>query len=173
MKRWYPVMVNTAWELKIGHDLHLAGVERFVPSFTRWVIRRHTKAVRRAQVRPLMPGYLFASVDMDLPETHTLLAEKGVRGFILNAGFPVPVPAKAVEDLRALCAAGHFDDGAVRGGDNRFRKGDKVAILEGPFAGVEMEFQGRAVRRGHIALLARILGGSVEIEAPMEVVRAA
>jgi len=181
-RKWYVLRAASRGEFKANSELALAGVEHFLPIYRRYSLIRHTKAQRREIVMPLMHGYLFARVD--LQSGHDMAAIDGCKHISAmvkprGADRPVHVDDRAIEQFQQLCAAGKFDQGHKRGGDNRFVDGDRVRIVEAPLAGLVVTFRDtaegtRVPRIGCVKIiLDRMFGAEMETEIEHEWIRAA
>lgn len=122
--RWYVIQSNPRKETFVRERIEDLGCEVFLPLvFERKPGRRH------ATVGPLFPAYLFARLSAkDLPRirwTH------GVRRILGSGQRPLPVEDAAVGAIRSRADR----TGKVRLGLG-LRRGDRVKILDGPFAGL-------------------------------------
>lgn len=115
--------------------------------------QRVVKHARREEVvmRPALGRYLFVGFDPEQPLGRLMSEVKrtiGVEWMIQPAGSraPLPVPPSIVEALRNAEDAGFFDDpkcirirdhlAMASGSVARLpKRGDKVRVMEGPFAG--------------------------------------
>ncbi len=131
-------------------NLKNEGYEVYFPTYLREIKHARHKSV---EVRPLFPRYLFArSADAGLP----LQAMRRVSGVISLVGgqYPTRVPDSIINYLRSA----EGDDHHIRFGSDRFSSGDRVQILEGPFAGLEGVFMEPSDMRRAL-ILVEFLGG--------------
>ena len=84
---------------------------------------------------PLFPGYLFVKTDRDPYTQIEILKTTGVVRFVGNKDGPIPVPEADVESLKIMVSG----ELPVATG-SRFRKGDRVMVISGPFSGVTGTF---------------------------------
>ena len=84
---------------------------------------------------PLFPGYLFVKTDLHPYEHVEIVKTAGAVRLVGNKGGPVPVPQDAVESLKIMVVS----DQPVTTG-TRFKKGDRVMVVQGPFVGITGTF---------------------------------
>jgi transcription antitermination factor NusG len=80
---------------------------------------------------PLFPGYTFVKTDLNPNEHIEILKTIGAVRLVGNNEGPVPISDDTVESLKIMVATEHP---IITG--SRFQKGDRVLVVEGPFAGV-------------------------------------
>ena len=106
--------------------------ELFFPSF-----RVKPVNPRSAKVRPFFPGYLFVCFDLDAVGIHAFDRIPGTHGLVAFGGEPAPVPPNLIDSLKKRMA-----ELAVTGAEaaKNFRRGERLRITDGPFAGYEALF---------------------------------
>lgn len=122
---WYVVQALPLKERFVRDRIADLGRESFLP-----LVSERRPGARRSRLNPLFPGYLFANLDPregDLASVRWLV---GVRRVLGDRDRPRPIDDAVVATLRARTDR----DGRVRFG-TQLRRGDKVRILDGPFAG--------------------------------------
>ena len=156
---WYVAHTRSRFEQVVFDGLQAKSLEAFLPKITAMSKRRD----RRKKIRvPLFPGYVFLRSDLNPAERLEIVKTVGVVRLIGNKDGPVSVPDEAVESLRIMVAT----DNPVETG-TLFKKGDRVMVVEGPFAGVIGIF----VRyRGHGRVVVEIeaLGQYAAVSVPLE-----
>ncbi|MCP4688603.1 MAG: transcriptional antiterminator [Desulfobacterales bacterium] len=80
---------------------------------------------------PLFPGYLFVKTDLHPVRHLEILKTAGAVRLIGTREGPVSVPEEIITSLKIMVDA----EGQVTTG-RRLKKGDKVIVAAGPFAGV-------------------------------------
>lgn len=153
MDRWYAVFAKprqedvaeeqltrqefTVWLPKLQHTIRYRG---------RWIDR----------IEPLFPRYLFLRADSGEQDLSTVRSTRGVTGLVRQGIEPAVVPEQVIEFLQANAdpetGLHHFGD------KTRFKRGDRVKVLEGPFEGLEGVLLKEKGEDRVIVLLA-ILGG--------------
>src|SRR5262245_28599941 len=134
------------------HCLRQAGFETYAPRLR----ERRTAYGRKVPHTPLLfPGYLFVLIEL---QWHAARWCPGVVRLIMDGLSPAVVPDAVIAGLK----------GRERGGlielpkPPRFRAGDNVRVLHGPFIGIAGLYQGMRPRQRCEVLLA-ILGGSQRV----------
>ncbi|UCH20228.1 MAG: UpxY family transcription antiterminator [Deltaproteobacteria bacterium] len=129
---WYVLHTKSRFENVVYDGLCKKSVEVFLPKVKVPSRRRDRKLLIRV---PLFPGYLFVKTDLD-PNHHLgIVKTVGAVRLIGNRDGPISVPSSTVESLKIMVATDH----PVTTGD-RLKKGDRVMVVAGPFAGVTGTF---------------------------------
>lgn len=180
LSQWFVVRTNPNCEAKAKASLNRSGFGVYVP--VRLVERQHkrTKAWN-TKTYMLMPGYLFVQQPHGQPDWWTLRRCDGVKGVLGalnddNEIEPFPISGRMVELVMAAQLNLEFDDTraskAKRGEDaksakdhtrEKFAKGSRVTVMDGPFA----SFLGRVEQvttRGSIDVMVELFGRLTPIE---------
>jgi transcriptional antiterminator RfaH len=96
--------------------------------------RRGERWVER--VEPLFPRYLFLRADVDVEDVSPIRSTRGCAGLVRTAGRPAVVPDAVVDWLRARADAESCCIPLGPRLGERLAPGDRVEVLEGPFAGL-------------------------------------
>lgn len=156
---WYVLHTKSRFENVVHDGLCNKSIEVFLPKITVQSKRKD----RRKMIRiPLFPGYVF--VKSDLAPNHHLDIVKTVGAVKLvgnNLG-PIPVPGETIASLKIMVAADHP---VVTG--YTFSKGDRVMVVNGPFAGVTGVFD-RYGGKGRIVVHIEALGQFAAVEVDVE-----
>ena len=128
-KHWYAMHVKPHKEKAVYRLLQAQEVEVFFPSLI-------VKPVnpRSAKERAYFPGYLFVRVDLAAEGTDAYRWLPGAHGLVKVGGETAVVQASLINDIKA-----HLQAIQTAGGLNlaEIQAGDRVHIMEGPFAGYE------------------------------------
>jgi transcription elongation factor/antiterminator RfaH len=125
---WYVAHTRSRFEQVVFDGLSKKSLEAFLPKITVMSKRRD----RRKRIRvPLFPGYIFVRSDLNPHERLEIVKTAGIVRLIGNKTGPIPVPDEAIDSLQIMVVG----DNPVETG-TRFRKGDRVMVVEGPFIGV-------------------------------------
>ena len=156
---WYVLHTKSRFENVVNEGLFKKSIDVFLPKITVASRRKDRKKMIRV---PLFPGYVF--VRSDLSPTHHLEIVKTVGAVKLvgNNQGPVPVPDETVGSLKIMVAS----DQTVSTG-YQFHKGDRVLVVEGPFAGVVGIFE-RYGGQGRIVVHIEALGQFAAVEVDIE-----
>lgn len=112
----------------VSESLIKKSMEAFLPKVQARSKRRDRKMMIRI---PLFPGYLFVKTNLDPSEHIEIVKTVGVVRMVGNKDGPISVPQETVDSLKIMV---NGDNAVVTG--TRFRKGDRVIVVYGPFAGV-------------------------------------
>ena len=125
---WFGLHTRSRFEQVVFDGLNKKSLEAFLPKIT--VISKRKD--RRKKIRvPLFPGYIFVKSDLHVHERLEIVKTVGVVRIIGNKDGPISIPDEAIDSLRIMVAG---NDPVATG--TRYRKGDRVMVVEGPFAGV-------------------------------------
>ncbi|MCP4107932.1 MAG: UpxY family transcription antiterminator [Desulfobacteraceae bacterium] len=154
---WYVLHTRSRFENVVNEGLLKKSTEVFLPKIRVRSKRRDRK--KMIQV-PMFPGYIFVRTTLDSYSQLDIVKTIGVVRFIGNRQGPVPVPSENIESLKIMVAA----DLAVSTG-TRFRKGNRIMVTAGPFAGITGTFI-RYKGMGRVVVYIEVLGqyASVEVD---------
>ena len=125
---WYALHTKSRFENVVYEGLTKKTLEAFLPKVLVQSKRRDRKVMIRV---PLFPGYLFVKTDLNPNEHIEIVKTAGVVRFIGNKDGPISVPNDTIDSLRLMVAS----DRTITTG-HRFKKGDRVTVVSGPFTGV-------------------------------------
>jgi transcriptional antiterminator RfaH len=158
---WYVVRSKPHKESWAQLQLQLKRLEVFYPK-----LMLPDYAKRRQPIVPLFPGYLF--VRLALPDRyHDVIWAPGVQGFVGSKNGPLPVDDAAVELLRRRAAA----DGVIQA-QPKLRPGQRVEVVDGPFAGLVGIIQQPPDTKGRIKVLMQLLNRAVAVDIPLGAINA-
>ncbi|MBU0986368.1 MAG: UpxY family transcription antiterminator [Proteobacteria bacterium] len=129
---WYVLHTKSRFENVVNEGLIKKSMEVFLPKVQVRSKRRDRRAIIRV---PLFPGYLFVKTDLNPNEHIEIVKTVGAVRLIGNKDGPIPVPDETVDSLMIMVTSNH----PVLTG-TRFKKGDSVMVVNGPFAGVTGTF---------------------------------
>jgi transcription elongation factor/antiterminator RfaH len=125
---WYVLHTKSRFENVVYDGLSRKDVEVFLPK----IKVRSKRRDRRLMIQvPLFPGYLFVRSDLNPYHHLEILKTAGAVRLIGTKLGPVPVRETTIDSLKIMVAS----DQEVTTGQ-RLRKGDRVMVVAGPFAGV-------------------------------------
>jgi transcription elongation factor/antiterminator RfaH len=160
-ERWYVVRTLAQRERHAAQQLANQNYCAFLPLHLK--NRRHARRVETISA-PLFPRYLFVILDRTRDRWRSINGTLGVERLLMCGGEPQAVPPGLVENL--ILAAD--DDGSVHF-DYALHQGQRVRVAAGPFA----DLVGRLERlddRGRVSVLLELLGGSVRVALPQDLV---
>lgn len=146
---WYVLHTRSRFENVVNEGLMKKSVEVFLPK----ILVRSKRTDRKKMIRvPLFPGYLFVKTDLNPSEHLEILKTVGAVRLIGSTDGPKPVPDEAVQSLMIMVRA----DDVISTGE-MYRKGDRVVVVYGPFAGVVGQFI-RYGGKGRVVVNIEVLG---------------
>ncbi len=166
MTRWYVVHTQPHGEERVRLNLERQGFEVYLPKYLKH--RRHARRVERVR-RPLFTRYLFVRFDPERAQWRSINGTFGVAHLVAHGNEPIPVPNEIVD---AIQARHNDDDVVVLHPADSFRLGQKLEIVNGPFAWHTGLFQ-RLSDNERVVLLLDLLGRQVSVTVSPEAVAAA
>lgn len=133
MLSWYALKTKPQRELVVRDQLHLRGIETFLPLW-------HPAAIKNAQHKlyPFFPTYLFADVDLTETSLSSLLYLPGMNHMIMCDGKPIQVQQSVIDTIAAQIRT--MENSVVDAVGKSLLHGDKVRIMGGAFEGYEAIF---------------------------------
>jgi len=125
---WYVLHTKSRFENVVNEGLIKKSMEVFLPKVQVRSRRRDRKMMIRV---PLFPGYLFVKTNLEPVEHLEIVKTAGVVRFVGNKEGPISVPSDTIDSLKIMVKG----DNTVTTG-TRFRKGDRVIVVYGPFTGI-------------------------------------
>lgn len=152
-KNWYVVETRPHKETVAAHNLRKQGFVVFLPLMRRTVRHARQTLVRKA---PLFPAYLFVDAS-SAARWRSVNGTFGAKRIIASNDRPVTVERGFVETLLARAGS----DGVI-GFGRELKRGDRVELVEGPFArqiGNLVDFDDR----GRVTVLMEFLATRVPV----------
>lgn len=158
MQHWYCVHTKPRAEAQALEHLRRQGFECLLPCLQRSALRNGR---RQTVVEALFPRYLFLRADAEANSLAPVRSTKGAVGLVRTAGLPATVPDDFIERLQADANA----DGLITLPERRLLPGERVAITDGPLAGLQGIYtQAQGEQRALVLL--EILGGVQSVALP-------
>lgn len=166
MKRWYVVHCQSNGERKALFHLRRQGYEAYLPVYRK--TRRHARQVQEVS-RPLFPRYLFVGLDIEKERWLAIKSTVGVSHIVCHGASPAPVPQGLVEAVKSQ----EDEHGHVALADfEKFKSGDAVRLMDGPFAD-QVGLFSRIADDHRVIVLLELLGRSVQVRVVKDAVFAA
>lgn len=127
-RAWYALHTKSRFENVVNENLAKKTLDVFLPKITVKSRRRDRHKMIRV---PLFPGYVFVRTDLNPHEHIEILKTAGAVKLIGSTRGPVPIADATVDSLRIMVST---QAEVITG--TRFKKGDRVMVVSGPFAGV-------------------------------------
>lgn len=155
-KRWYVVRTRWAKEAVAGIEIAKLGIPVLIPMA--YVLRKEAKWMVPVSDGPLFPRYIFAAFDVRTSRWREIYQCRAtVRVLSDRDNNPVPVPYKLVRAIR------YRDRKPERKRvEAKFKDGDRVRALSGPFQSFEGICDGTAKDR--VRVLLSIFGQATAVE---------
>jgi transcriptional antiterminator RfaH len=161
MKRWYAVHSKPRQEAVAEQHLQNQGFSTYLPKIS---VRKQRRGRWVKVVEPLFPRYLFIQCDPDRDNTAPVRSTRGAVGMVRIGSELRPVPDEVIDFLKQA----EDDDEQARQDDSwPHEPGDRVKVLEGPFAGLEGVYR-EPVAENRAILLLEILGRETPITVEMQ-----
>ena len=164
-KRWY--VVRTRWDKEAAAGIEIAklGIPVLIPMA--YVLRKEAKWMVPVSDGPLFPRYIFAAFDVRTSRWREIYqCRAAVRVLSDRDSNPVPVPYKLVRAIR------YRDRKPDRKRvEAKFKDGDQVKVLAGPFTSFEGICEASAKDR--VKVLLKIFGRETPVELHEEDLEAA
>lgn len=156
---WYALHTKSRAESVVHEGLCKKSVEVFLPKITVPSKRKDRKKLIRV---PLFPGYLFVKSDLNPMHHLEIVKTAGAVKLLGGQQGPVAVPDETIESLRIMVAS----ERPVSTG-YQFNRGDRVIVVNGPFAGVVGVFE-RYGAMGRIVVFIDALGQFAAVEVAVD-----
>ena len=162
--KWYVVHTYSGHEKKVASLIKEFALGRgMIDKVFRILIPTQKKIVvsdgkKRNVDERLFPGYIIVNMVMDDEAWYLVRSTKGVTGFVGTGDNPTPLPQKEVDTLMKFMTmeAPKFEA--------KFREGDSVKIIEGPF----QDFLGKVDEvnddQGKVRVLVSVFGRETPVE---------
>lgn len=130
---WYLIYSKPRQEDKAWWNLDRQGFRCYLP-YVR--VRRLYRRRHRTFIEPMFPRYLFVRLAAGVEDWSPIRSTYGVCGLVRFGTWPARVPDELVDAIRERTEQGYLDLCP-----EPLQRGDKVKILDGPFAAYEGVFQ--------------------------------
>jgi transcriptional antiterminator RfaH len=157
---WTVVHTHARSEERAAHHLRRQGYTVYLPTYMKR--RKHARRVEAVSA-PLFPRYLFVAIDEEAAMWRSIRSTVGVAGLLTRDERPVRVPPSVIDEIQSREDAAGF---IVTRPGSPFALGEKVLILEGPFADSYGLFGGITDDQ-RVILLLDLLGRKVKIRVPL------
>lgn len=124
---WYAVQTKPYREDQAASNIQRLGLSVLLPKIKNEKLEFGS---RRAQVKPLFPGYLFARFSLS-PHFHSIRYARGVSRVLCIGETPIPLDDEIIGAIQSRIGK----DGYVTIG-GAFQPGEEVVINEGPLRGL-------------------------------------
>jgi transcriptional antiterminator RfaH len=157
VQEWHLIYTKPHQEPLVNRQLEDRGLETFFP-----YLQYDRGYGRGVGLEAFFPHYLFVKVDLAAKEANGLTWLAGVRNLVSYDGRPVAVPEQVVAALQARLLP--YADKVLDKKELLFQPGDQVAVVSGPFAGLEGVFQKGLKGPQRVQILLDLLGGWTRVD---------
>jgi transcriptional antiterminator RfaH len=151
---WYLVQCKLHQDRRAIDNLRNQGFAAFAPYC---VAERRVRQRVVPRREPLFPGYAFVELNRTEHNWGALRSTRGVARLVRFGSHAAAVPSSVIEHLRSV------DGVALRSRLAAFNYGEKVRIVEGPFAELEAVFE-EADGEARVRVLIEIMHREVSIQ---------
>jgi transcriptional antiterminator RfaH len=148
-KNWYVLRVKPHKERAVYQRLQAEDIQTYLP-----LVRVNPKNPRAAKHKPYFPGYLFVRADLQSVGSNVINWMPGTIGLVSFGGIPAVAPENLIREIQQRLATIEAQGGLIFAD---LEKGDKVRIVEGPFAGYEAIFDSRLPGKDRVQVLLSFL----------------
>ncbi len=163
---WYAIYTHSSFERKVKRDIeHRASIEGLRGKLGEIIIpEEKTVEVKdgkkRESTRNFMPGYVFISMDPD-EELFKMIREiNGVSQFVGADDKPSVLSEEEVKNVLGLIE----DKKDKPKPEIRFRRGDKVKVIQGPFSNFTGEVAEIDHERARLRVNVKIFGRDTPVD---------
>lgn len=132
--KWYCVQTKTREEGRAKQHLENQGFSVYLPQIKR---RRRSRGEWKIEIKTLFPGYLFLQADTEMQDLSVVRSTIGCLSLIgFDGNGPISVSDTIIDVIQS--------EEAVRTelpAESPFKRGQRVAIVEGPFRGLQGIFE--------------------------------
>lgn len=155
VRSWYLVTTKPKSEFKAQENLLRQGYETYLP-LVQVSRRRNGKNVTRTEV--FFPRYLFIYLDKEVDNWAPIRSTFGISGMVRFGGMPAVVPEMLVNNLKQ-----NEDEFGLQSIEKKgLKQGDKIPIIDGPFAGHKAIYQ-KMKSNERVSVLLDIVGKNTQV----------
>lgn len=160
---WFAVRTKPRRETLAKENLQRQDFETYLPLIK---LKKRKRNKWTNVIEPLFPCYAFVHVDPDQTNLAPIRSTLGVTGLVRFGNALIPVPDNIIEFLKQTESP---TTGLHDANKPLFQKGDKVEIMDGPFAGIEGIFQ---MQKGEdrVMILIELLGRQNKVAVELDIV---
>lgn len=149
-RQWFLVATKPKQETRAIEHLQNQSLDVFAPQL---LVERVNRGKRVCREEPMFPGYVFVASSKHQPVA-SVRSTRGVRDYVRFNGQPAKVSPKVIEEIQTRVSSRASSQTV----DSQLPKmGEKVRLVDGPFAGIEAIFESLDGEE-RVILLLNILG---------------
>ncbi len=155
---WYLVQCKPHDDRRAVENLRNQGFESFAPICIAERVTR-SRIIKRRE--PLFPGYAFVALNRTRHDWSVIRSTRGVARLVRFGPHPASVPDTIIDGLMRM------DGLELQGWLSKLEPGNKVRVIHGPFAGLEVVFE-QADGVGRVRVLIDLMKRQVGIQLSAE-----
>jgi transcriptional antiterminator RfaH len=148
---WYVLRSRPNAEERAFQQVRACGFEAYYPR-----LRAARVNPRARAFRPFFPGYLFVEADLARVGLSVFQYMPHSTGLVCFGGEAAPVPAEVIQGMRRRMSKLAAEGASLADG---FGRGERLTIVEGPFAGWGAVFDRRLSGQERVRVLLELLSG--------------
>ncbi len=164
--KWYIIHTYSGFEQKVKNAIleraKARGLEHLVPEVLvpTETVEEMVKGQRRLSARKFYPGYVLVHMELTDDSWHLVKDTPKVTGFVGSKDEPVAIPEEEAERIIA-----QMQEGVLRPKPKiKFELGDKVQVMEGPFANFTGVVDEVRPDRGRVKVMISVFGRPTPVE---------
>jgi transcriptional antiterminator RfaH len=150
MSNWYVIHTKPRQESLALENLERQGYTTYCPQIT--ISKRRRNAWHQV-TEPLFPRYLFIELTEGEDDFGPIRSTLGVSNMLRFGGKPATISNNIIESLRQQ----ERDNAETPDTELPVKPGDRVRVMDGPFAGLESIFQNSS-KDARVVILMELLG---------------
>jgi len=165
-KQWYAVHTYSGYEHKVKTNIeHLAALEGFRDEVAEVIIPQETYmevkgGKKKTTARNLMPGYILVHIEPDDKVFDLIKKVNGVSGLVGDGVNAIPLGQAEVDNLLQVSE----EQVEKPKTEIRFRKGEQVKVIEGPFVNFVGNVEEIDTERNKLKVMVSIFGRPTAVE---------
>ena len=163
---WYIVQAYSGFENKVADNIKDIMIKNSLQNNLGEILVPTQKVVevkkgkRTQKEKKYFPGYVLIKSEMDNNIYHMIKNIKRVSGFLGTKGMPAPVSDKEIEKI-----LGQIKDGVAQPKSGiEYSVGEKVQVVDGPFASFSGMVEGRDEEKSRLKVSVSIFGRPTPVE---------
>lgn len=155
MKAWYLIHSKPRQEHIAKKNLERQGYGTYLPVTS---VRRRKEGKTVSEAGPMFPRYLFIQLSEKTDDWGPIRSTLGVLNLVRFGQSPARIPDHLISTIKNC----EDEDGLCVLPAREYKKGDRVRVVEGPFAGYEAIFQSQC-SNDRVILLLRLAENSIKM----------
>lgn len=166
MKNWYAIHTYSGFEKRVKRDIeHRVSIEGLRDSLGQVIIPEEKvmevkDGKKKESSRNFMPGYVFLQLEPRADLFKIITEVQGVSGFAGTGDKPSELSEEEIRNVMGLIE----DKKDKPKAEIKFRKGDQVKVIEGPFANFVGTVEDIDIEKARLRVMVSIFGRSTPVD---------